>query len=124
MLDAIPGTFVDESVQRLKWIPVSHLPHGARGYYASCDDGFLRAIVGLEPAGKDGEMIWHISVSHVNKSLKHDRYPSWDELKHAKYQLVPDDVPMVLIFPSKAAKYVDVSPNCLHLWQAEEGIDR
>ena len=47
------------------------------------------------------------------------RYPSWDELKSAKYKLLPVDVPMSLEFPVRNPKegYLNVAQTCLHLWE-------
>lgn len=52
--------------------------------------------------------LWHISISHPH------RYPNWDEIKTARYQLVPDEITMAMILPPKA-QYVNVHPNCFHL---------
>jgi hypothetical protein len=57
-----------------------------------------------------------------------DRCPTWDELKHAAYRLVPADVPLVLVFPRRSTPpelYVNIAEYCLHLWESEdETIDR
>lgn len=64
--------------------------------------GMLKILVGKEPPG------WHLSVSHPH------RYPSWDEIKHLRYELCPDELTMALILPPKG-EYVNVHPNCFHL---------
>jgi hypothetical protein len=53
---------------------------------------------------------WHISVSRP------DRLPSWDEIRDIRYAIAPDNVTMAMILPSKGS-YVNVHPNCLHLWE-------
>lgn len=61
-------------------------------------------IVALEPIG------WHLSISHP------DRYPSWDEIKKARYALVPDEVTMAMLLPPRN-EYVNLHDNCFHLHQ-------
>jgi len=51
---------------------------------------------------------WHLSISHP------DRYPTWDEIKAARYELLPDEVTMGMLLPPKG-EYVNVHPNCFHL---------
>ena len=66
--------------------------------------GSIRALVSKD----DGA--WHLSVSHPT------RYPSWDEIAMARYDLIPDDAFMVMILPPRA-EYVNLHKNCFHLWQ-------
>jgi len=58
----------------------------------------------------DGELRWHLSISHLS------RYPTWDEIKVARYALTPADVVMAMILP-KTAEYVNVpaQDNVFHL---------
>jgi len=57
------------------------------------------------PTGKHG---WHISIS------RNDRYPSWDEIAKARYELVPDEAEMVMHLPSQK-DYVNIHNYCFHL---------
>ena len=118
----IPGTATSEV--RCLWVrQPDH--NGMRVYHAKSGKGFLVACVSRDPAGKDGAPLWHISISHRDQNNQPDRCPIWDEMKSAKYQLIPDDVPMVLIFPRRTVDYVDMYPTCLHLWESTEpDIDR
>jgi hypothetical protein len=59
--------------------------------------------------GPDG---WHLSIAHRS------RYPTWDEIAEARYRLVPDDATMAMILPSQA-HYVNLYPNCFHLYEIE-----
>lgn len=59
-------------------------------------------LVGVE-AG-----LWHLSISHT------DRYPTWDEIKEARYRFVPDAVTMAMLLPPRR-EYVNIHPNCFHL---------
>ena len=67
----------------------------------------LRVIVSKDQG------FWHISISHPK------RYPTFDEIKAARYDLVPDEANMAMFFPSKN-KYVNVHPNCFHLYEVKE----
>lgn len=66
--------------------------------------GQCAVFVGLE-AG-----FWHLSISHK------DRYPSWDEIREARYRLVPDAVTMAMLLPPRA-EYVNLHDHCFHLHQ-------
>lgn len=70
--------------------------------------GRLQVIVGREPQGPNGEKRWHLSISHPW------RYPTWEEIKLARYQLVPDEVEMAMYLPSQS-EYVNLHENCFHL---------
>lgn len=60
----------------------------------------------------DDERI-HMSISHPT------RYPTWDEIKEARYKFVPDNKFMVMVLPPKA-NYVNVHPFCFHLWESND----
>ena len=113
----IPGTFINPSANAIRWHRGPDHPSG-RTYIADMIDGHLKAIVSRDET-KQGPL-WHVSISHVGHDWHPDRCPTWDEMKHAKYTLVPDDVPMVLIFPRKTAPYTNTYPTCLHLWESTE----
>jgi hypothetical protein len=66
--------------------------------------GACRIIVGLAPDG------WHLSISCVS------RYPTWDEVAKARYELIPDGVTMAMLLPPRD-QYVNLMNFCLHLWQ-------
>jgi|SRR5271166_6113702 len=56
--------------------------------------------------------LWHISISCEY------RYPTWDEIFTAWYDLVPgaEDIEGAIILPRKA-EYVNIHPNCFHVHQ-------
>jgi hypothetical protein len=58
---------------------------------------------------------WHLSIAHPN------RYPTWDEIREARYALVPDSVVMAMLLPPKG-QYVNVHPNCFHLWEVRDEL--
>jgi len=53
---------------------------------------------------------WHLSISHP------DRYPTWDEIYAARYQLLPINATFVMYLPPPS-EYVNVHENCFHLWE-------
>jgi hypothetical protein len=56
---------------------------------------------------------YHLSISHPH------RYPKWDEIKSARYDLIPNDVTMMMYLPRRE-DYVNVHPNCFHLHETKE----
>lgn len=58
---------------------------------------------------------WHISVSVSY------RYPSWDEIYTAWYDLVPDapQIEGAIVLPRKS-EYVNIHPNCFHVHQLRD----
>jgi len=125
---AIPGS-LSAAAKRLRWRRVADGPAGdpaalaVRRYAADAADGELFAFVSRDPVGVGRRLLWHLSVSFCDRDRKPSRLPTWDELKSAKYQLIPDDVVMILIFPRKTAAYVNLLDSCLHLWQADDDLD-
>jgi hypothetical protein len=125
-MNDMPGSTLRKDLISARWHRLLHIhiepDVGQRVYECDLEDGCLRAIVGHEPTavGK----LWHISISHRNKDGAPDRCPTWDEMKFAKYRLLPPevDVNMVLIFPKKntSSPYIDIHPTCLHLWESIE----
>lgn len=56
---------------------------------------------------------WHMSISHPT------RYPTWDEIKTARYALIPRHVTMAMILPPPD-EYLNVHQTTFHLWEIEE----
>lgn len=54
----------------------------------------------------------HLSISCAN------RLPTYEELKAARYGLLPDNIYMAQIFPPQK-EFVNVHPFCLHLYHIE-----
>lgn len=63
--------------------------------------------LGSSPAG------WHLSISHP------DRYPTWDEIAHARYELAPPDISMAMLLPPRG-EYINVHANCFQLWEVRD----
>lgn len=55
---------------------------------------------------------WHMSISH------HRVNPTWEEIRDARYALIPDDVTMAMLLPPKS-EYVNVHEYCFHLHEVE-----
>jgi len=55
---------------------------------------------------------WHLSISTKT------RYPTWEEIKDARYSLLPDNITMAMLLPPKA-EYVNLHPNCFHLHEID-----
>lgn len=54
---------------------------------------------------------WHLSISH------RERYPTWDEIAYARYELIPDEAKMVMMLPPKS-DYINVDEFTFHLHEA------
>jgi hypothetical protein len=80
--------------------PVGFAEPGAQVYTM----GACRIIVGRSASG------WHMSISCG------DRYPTWDEVAKARYELILDGVTMAMLLPPEA-EFVNVHPTTLHLWE-------
>lgn len=56
--------------------------------------------------------LWHISISVPY------RYPTWDEIYQAWYDLVPEAANIQgAIFLPRKSEYVNIHPNCFHVHQ-------
>jgi hypothetical protein len=84
---------------------------GAKAYAK----GDCRVLVSLDPTPKGGvtRLRWHLSISCST------RYPSWNEIKDARYSLLPDNVTVAMLLPPRA-EYVNVHPNCFHLHEIDD----
>mgnify|MGYP001566944736 CR=1 FL=1 len=72
--------------------------------------GSCRVLVSRDPVIERGIEItrWHLSISHPT------RYPKWDEIKKARYKLLPADITVAMILPPPS-EYVNLHRNCFHL---------
>lgn len=73
--------------------------------------GECRVLVSLEPRSK-GPPKMHLSISCAS------RYPTWEEIKDARYSLLPMGLTFAQILPP-LNEFVNVHPNCFHLWEIE-----
>jgi hypothetical protein len=72
----------------------------------------LRIMVGT---GTD-EIPWE----HVSVSIEGNRPPNWQEMCWVKEQFWTDEETVVQFHPRKT-EYVNIHPNCLHLWKPYRG---
>jgi hypothetical protein len=74
--------------------------------------GECSILLGREPAGVNGEYLWHLSISHPT------RHPSWDEIKTARYRLLDPELTFGMLLPPREV-YVNVpqQDHVFHLWQ-------
>jgi hypothetical protein len=77
--------------------------------------GPCNILVGREPAGVDGELLWHLTISTPS------RHPTWDEIKTARYRLLPADLTFGMLLPP-AAQYVNVEAqdHVFQLWEVRD----
>ena len=103
------------SKQQSPWVEMDAeaFPEGYRSLHRSVGDGHLFALVAQEP-----EVGWHLSVSFRNHKGEHSRYPTWDELAHAREQLLPSNLAFAMHFPVED-EYVAVHPTTFHLYQTQ-----
>lgn len=126
-MSATPGTFKNRPPQPIE-IPISDTDRQAIMEEAAEMSGALlyptfrryalgqcNVLVDREPAGAGGALLWHLSISHLT------RYPTWDEIKVARYELTPHDVSMAMILP-RPDEFVNVpaQDNVFHLWEIDD----
>lgn len=83
---------------------------GMRCWQQDVRDGHLSVFAGREPAG------FHLSISHRRDDLTPGRYPTWDEIKDARYRFCPADVTMAMLLPPPD-EFVNVHETTFHLWE-------
>lgn len=66
-----------------------------RIYSRQVKDGALRAVVSCDPP----DYLWHLSITHAKRGRHDERYPSWEEVTHARYELLPGNLTMALYLP-------------------------
>lgn len=88
-----------------RWQAAGRLEPDLKGYYM----GRCTITVGTSHLG------YHLSIAHPK------RYPTWDEIAKARYELLPADLTFVMVFPP-SENYVNHN-NCFHLWEAE-GLEK
>lgn len=93
----------------IDWATVMPGARHVRTFIRDVHDGSLRAIRSVDPDGL------HLSVSWSPHSQRQTvRYPTWDELAHARDALLPADVGFVMHLPP-ADEYVAVHRTTFHL---------
>lgn len=119
VIDGIPGTFLDPATKAIRFrrwpemeARVSRF-HPHRVYIAEVAGAQLRIMTSQDPAEVGGN--WRLSASVMQPDGRCVRYPSWDEIKLARYRLIPKGVNMAMILPDNHSLYVDAMPLCLQM---------
>lgn len=120
MAETLPAQAPDAERLRICWRKDSRgSPVGGKMYWAEVSDGRLLVMTGVE-AGR-----WHLSISHRSNILGPDgkalpgRYPTWDEIARARYDLLPGDLTFGILLPPKS-QYVNLHPTCFHLHEIRD----
>lgn len=87
---------------------------GGTGKIAGFVKGELRVLIGLERVRRQSRARLHLSISCEY------RYPTWEEIKDARYSLLPEKLTFAQILPPPD-EYVNIHPNCFHLWEIGDG---
>lgn len=89
-------------------------PPGLPNCKAYVLNGECSVFVAVEPNTERGivRMRWHLSIAHPK------RYPTWDEIKAARYELLPHNLTVAMILPPPE-EYVNIHSNCFHLHEIE-----
>lgn len=102
--------------QRSPWVEMKReqltiLGVGATVFRRRVGDGVLMAVRGpQEPEG------WHLSISFRNHRQELTRYPHWDEISHARYELLPHDLTMMMLLPPPE-EFVALHDTTFHLYE-------
>lgn len=107
-MEAKPITRQRSSWQHQDTTSIQGIP--ATVHRRNVHDGQLRAFVAQEPTG------WHLSISFVDHRGAWSRYPTWDEITHARSELLPADVGFVMHLPPDG-QYVAVHDTTFHLYE-------
>ncbi len=67
-----------------------------------------KATIFISPPFEEAHTGWHLSIS------RQDRYPSWDEIAKARYELLPNDLVVVMVLPS-SEDYINIHNYCFQL---------
>lgn len=99
------------------WRYNTNFPFGDNWVKDTPPNGRLNVIVSID----DGD--WHLSISHTLTSpIKiPGRYPTYEEIKQARYLFCPDDVTMAMLFPP-SNEFVNIHNTTFHLWQIPSDI--
>jgi hypothetical protein len=89
--------------------PELNVPSIQRRAYAK---GECRVIISRE-IHRDHTLHWHLSISCPNRN------PTWEEIKDARYSLLPDEAMMAMFLPPKR-EFVNIHEFCFHLYEIIE----
>ena len=93
-----------KNLKRIAWVNITD--DGAAGWIRM-PSGWMGSIVVSTGAGWE-----HVSVSPAKKSI----LPSWEDMCTIKNMFWDEDEAVIERHPPKA-DYINLMPNCLHLWK-------
>lgn len=124
-LDGVPGTVEHGFREReIVEVPIRHdaitqamevFAPGITETLRQYTMGPCNILVGHEPVGRNGTRLWHLSISTPS------RHPSYDEIKVARYRLLPSELTFGILLPPPE-DYVNVpeQDHTFHCWQVED----
>jgi hypothetical protein len=77
--------------------------------------GMIQADLKAFRMGQCSILVGHDDYYHMSISNPL-RYPTWDEVAKARYELIPDDITMMMPLPPKA-EYINIERYCFQLVQ-------
>lgn len=96
----------------LQHAPMDFVPHGKETFSGGelwlSHAKRLSVIVSLD----GGDL--HASIAHP------DRYPTWAEIVRVRNWIFPAEMEVVMVL-ARRSEYVNLHPNCFHLWQSRCG---
>lgn len=119
MREPIPGShepgFVEQPLLQMR-VPEAvkrslPLSRGLRVYTM----GECSIIMARENPGGGDLYLWHLTISHP------ERHPSWDEIKTARYRLLPLELCFAMFLPPPGA-YVNLpaQDHVFQLWECDD----
>lgn len=119
--DPVPGSheegFIEHPILERKvpeYLRLAYRASGMRGI-RRFEMGECTILLSRDPAGVDGERLWHLTISCP------ERHPTWDEIKTARYRLLPLDLTFAMLLPPPE-HYVNL-PEQDHVFQLWESMD-
>ena len=103
------GRLINRTFQHVDRIMLNGVP--TRVYQYDVHDGHLTVLV-----SHYSDQGWHLSISHRTNEIrpKPGRYPTWDEIADARYQLLPNDITMAMLLPPRQ-QYLNLHDTTFHL---------
>lgn len=115
-IEGFPGTFTagfrpHPIVEIIVPVSVKRQLPEIRGYRM----GDCNILVGLEPQGINGELLFHLTISSPH------RHPSWDEIKYARYALLRHDLCFAMFLPPPEMYVnVDAQDHVFQVWEVDD----
>lgn len=125
-LDGVPGTvthgFREQEIRELR-LPLEFREGYKRFTGSTVEEnevaryamGPCNILVSREPAAVGGERLWHLTISTPS------RHPTWDEIKVARYRLLPAEICVgILLPPAEFYVNVEAQDHVFQLWEVTD----